>query len=207
MSGAAGGDSAVPQGVIAVIRAASADEAVFVGRAVAPVVAAIEITFTVPDAAQAIARLVDEGLAAVGAGTVRTPDEIDAAVDAGAAFAVSPHTDAAVLARAVDRGIPMVPGAATPTEMVQAMAAGASAVKLFPVEPLGGLAYLRAVLEPLGDLPIVVSGGIAAAAVGDYRSAGAVAVCLGSALWRRDLIDADDLEGLRRHATAVLATP
>ena len=113
---------------------------------------------TVPDAVHVIATLVDEGVERVGAGTVRTLTQLHACVDAGATFIVSPHLDPDLVKAAVTRGVPVVPGCLTPSEIAHALALGASAVKLFPVSSVGGVAYVRAVLEPMPDARFVVSG-------------------------------------------------
>src|SRR5439155_18346764 len=113
-----------------------------------------------------------------GAGTVRTVDDVDAAVGAGAAYLVSPHTDPALAARSRQLGAAYLPGAFTPTEIVAAWAAGAAAVKLFPAR-LGGPRYLRDIREPLPDIPIVPTGGVSAQNVADWFAAGAGAVGVG----------------------------
>jgi 2-dehydro-3-deoxyphosphogluconate aldolase/(4S)-4-hydroxy-2-oxoglutarate aldolase len=113
---------------------------------------------TVPNAVEVIATLVSEGIGRVGAGTVRTTAQIEACVDAGAQFLVSPHLDPDLMLAGVARGVPVVPGALTASEILRAMALGASAVKLFAVSLVGGPEYVRAVLEPIPDARFVVSG-------------------------------------------------
>lgn len=118
----------------------------------------------------------------VGAGTVLALEAARRAVDAGASFLVAPHVDPDVVAWAAGRGIPMFPGAATPTEVLAAWRAGAAAVKVFPASSLGA-AFVRELRGPLPDIPLVPTGGIAAQNAADYIDAGAVAVGMGSWLF------------------------
>lgn len=182
-----------PAGIVAVVRAGSADDAVAIGRALAEAgVPHLEITFTVPDAPRAIHLLADETDANVGAGTVMTPVQVGLAVDAGARFIVSPSLEPGVVEASLAAGVAAVPGALTPTEISRAIAAGATAVKLFPVGSVGGPAYVRAVAEVFPCTSWVVSGGIGADEVGEYERAGCGAICLGSALIDREALARGD---------------
>lgn len=146
-------------------------------------IGAIEITLNSRDALPAInalaARFGDTIL--IGAGTVRTAAQVDAAVDAGAQFLVSPCLDLASVARAQAHDILHLPGVFTATEVQAAVAAGCRLLKLFPME-LGGPAYLKALRAPFDDVAFVPTGGVSAANIGDYVRAGAVAVAVGSSL-------------------------
>lgn len=154
----------------------------------------------VPDMDGAIDRLADAGIELVEvtldsegaldaiarhpgclAGTVRTPVDVDAAVAAGAGAVVSPAFVPGVVERARELGVPAIPGALTPTEVEQAWQAGASLVKLFPGR-LGGPSYVRDVLQPLSDVPLIVTGGVSAANAPEFLSAGATAVAAGTSL-------------------------
>ena len=147
------------RGILAVVRAGSADRAVAAGNALAEgSVTAIEVTFTVPDAVLAIARLAADDSLLVGAGTVLTPDQAAAAVQAGARFVVSPHLDERVLDAAEELGVPALPGVFTPTEVARAMRR-CSLVKLFPAS-LGGPALLSALRGPFPDLAAIPTGGV-----------------------------------------------
>ena len=145
-------------------------------------VRAFEVTLDSPGAVDAIKALVashgPRGLL-VGAGTVLDVAAAFAAARAGAAFLVSPHTDPAVIAWAVGHGVPVVPGAATPTEILTAWRAGATAVKVFPASALGP-AFVREVRGPLGEVPLVATGGITPDTGPAFIDAGAVAVGVGS---------------------------
>jgi 2-dehydro-3-deoxyphosphogluconate aldolase/(4S)-4-hydroxy-2-oxoglutarate aldolase len=119
-----------------------------------------EITFRTAAAPSAIRRIAARPDFLVGAGTVITTDQVDAAVDAGARFIVSPGLDLEVVARARERGVTVLPGIATPSELQAAVRAGLSAVKVFPVEQLGGLRFIDALSAPFPDVRFFPSGGI-----------------------------------------------
>ena len=169
--------------VVAVIRSPSAEAALVASHAlVRGGVTGIEITFSTPDAAQAIARARRElSGALVGAGTVLNAEDLEAACDAGASFLVSPHTDSALIARAVERGVPFGAGALTPTEVVHAVNAGAACVKLFPGSAVGPQ-YLKALRGPLPHIPLMPTGGVDEHNLAEWFSAGAVAVGMGGSL-------------------------
>jgi 2-dehydro-3-deoxyphosphogluconate aldolase/(4S)-4-hydroxy-2-oxoglutarate aldolase len=148
---------------------------------------AFELTLNEPEsvalgALAAAVRHCDGSEMIVGAGTVLTPDAARRAVDAGASFLVAPHLDPDVVAWAAGQGIPMFPGAATPTEVLGAWRAGAAAVKVFPASSLGA-AFIRELGGPLPDIPLVPTGGVSVQNAADYIEAGAVAVGIGSWLF------------------------
>ena len=119
---------------------------------------------------------------AVGAGTVLSVEAAERAIAAGATFLVSPHLDVEVVRWAAERGIPFLPGAATPTEVLAAWRAGAAAVKIFPASALGPT-FLRELRGPFPDIPLQPTGGISVENAGDYIRAGAIAVGMGSWLF------------------------
>lgn len=165
----------------------------------------LEVTLDTPGALAAIARSADAGRI-VGAGTVRTADEVRAAADAGARFVASPHLVVPVVEAATARAIDALPGVLTPAELAHALEVGARAVKLFPAGPAGGPAYLRALRGPYPDVPIVPTGGIAIGDVADYLAAGATGVGLGSSLvGAAPPVDDDELEALRARARTAVA--
>jgi 2-dehydro-3-deoxyphosphogluconate aldolase/(4S)-4-hydroxy-2-oxoglutarate aldolase len=169
--------------VEAVIRAASAEAAVEISRAlVRGGVTGIEITFSTPGAAEAIARVRAElSEALVGAGTVLNDEQLSAACRAGASFLVSPHTDVSLLASAKEYKVPFLSGALTPTEVVRAFQAGATCVKLFPGSAVGP-GYLKALRGPLPHIPLMPTGGVDENNLGEWLGAGAVAVGMGGNL-------------------------
>jgi 2-dehydro-3-deoxyphosphogluconate aldolase/(4S)-4-hydroxy-2-oxoglutarate aldolase len=196
--------SMVPSGLIAVVRAASAQECRTIVRGLVQAgVPAIEVTMTVPDALTVLSEFAATEVV-LGAGTVLDPEACQASVAAGASFIVSPVTDIAVLAQAHQCGVPYVGGALTPTEVVASMRAGSDAVKLFPIGAVGGLSYLRALRQPLPDLRAVVSGSMTPADAGAYLAAGAHAACMGSGLIDREAARAGDGDAVAAKARLVL---
>lgn len=156
----------------------------------------LEITLDSEDALGSIERLA-HGSMLVGAGTVRTPEHVARAREAGARFIVSPHTSAAVIDAAAEHGLPVMAGAMTPTEAVAAWDLGVSAVKLFPAS-VGGPEFLRSLTGPLGDVAFIPTGGVDASNARHYLAAGAVAVGVGG--WLTGL---EDLDSTRARAQAL----
>jgi 2-dehydro-3-deoxyphosphogluconate aldolase/(4S)-4-hydroxy-2-oxoglutarate aldolase len=145
-------------------------------------VAAVEITLTTPGALDTIADLASQGGdSVIGAGTVLDEKDARNAIAAGARFVVSPTLDRGVVRYCRDQGVASLPGAFTPTELLEAWRAGAALVKLFPASALGPR-YLREVLAPLPFLHVVPSGGVSLDNAGDWIRAGAAAVSVGGAL-------------------------
>lgn len=119
----------------------------------------------------------------IGVGTVTRVEQVTRAAEAGAEFVVSPITDPEVIQAALESGLAAFPGAATPTEIDLALRSGATAVKVFPAEQLGGPAYLKAILSPLGNPPLIPTGGVTTANAAEYMRAGAAALGAGTALF------------------------
>lgn len=169
--------------VLPVVRAACVEDALAVSEAlIAGGIAAIEMTLTVPDATRAIAALADRLSVTVGAGSVRSRDDAERAINAGAKFIVAPTCEAEVVATCQRRQVPCVLGALTPTEVVWAHSAGAAVVKVFPVGAMGGPSYIKALKAPLPDIPLMATGGVTLADVDAYLAAGALAVGIGNEL-------------------------
>jgi 2-dehydro-3-deoxyphosphogluconate aldolase/(4S)-4-hydroxy-2-oxoglutarate aldolase len=171
----------VRSGVVAVLRAATADGfAAVTDVLVSAGITAIEVTLTSRGAVQALAGLRRQlpPAAVVGAGTVLTSDQAKAAVDAGAAFLVSPVLD---LELAAGAGVPFYPGGLTPSEIHRATLAGAPLVKLFPASTVGP-GYLKDLFGPLPGLRIMPTGGIGIDDIATWLTAGASAVGLGGPL-------------------------
>ena len=167
-------------GMVAIIRTTSADAAVATAHALfRGGVLALEVTYSTPDCCSAIRRIIAEAPtgAAIGVGTVRTVAELEAAVAAGATYAVSPHVDLELIASARRLKVASLPGAFTPTEVMSAWRAGATAIKLFPAVQAGP-EYLRALRAPLSDIPLMPTGGVSIESMNDWFSAGAIAVGL-----------------------------
>ncbi|MBX3030363.1 MAG: bifunctional 4-hydroxy-2-oxoglutarate aldolase/2-dehydro-3-deoxy-phosphogluconate aldolase [Chloroflexi bacterium] len=187
--------------VVAIGRNLDADRALHIGSVLADAgVPAFEVTLQGPGAIDAIAALRGTlgARILIGAGTVLDVAGAEAAIGAGAAFLVMPVTDPDVIGWAVERGVPVFPGALTPTEILAAWRAGASAVKLFP-SSVGGAALLRELKGPFPDIPLVPTGGVTADNARPLLDAGAVAVGVGS--W---LAGAPDESTLRERARALM---
>jgi 2-dehydro-3-deoxyphosphogluconate aldolase/(4S)-4-hydroxy-2-oxoglutarate aldolase len=136
----------------------------------------------------------------VGAGTVLDRRMAEEAVAAGAQFLISPNLDEEVVAYGLDRGIDVWPGVMTPTEIVRAWKAGASAVKVFPTASLG-VKYIREVRAPLGHIPMIATGGVSLDNIRDFLEAGVVAVGLGGNLVDKNAVREgryDDIEQTAR---------
>jgi 2-dehydro-3-deoxyphosphogluconate aldolase / (4S)-4-hydroxy-2-oxoglutarate aldolase len=171
-------------GILAVLRAPSADHAVrAVDALVAGGVLGIEITYSTPDAADVIAEAERRhgDTIYLGAGTVLTAAHAHEAVEAGATFLVSPGTDEAVVAVMRGTGVATFTGALTPSEVMAAVRLGVDAVKVFPAS-LGGPAYLKALRGPFPDVAFMPTGGVSVANISEWLAAGAVAVGAGSEL-------------------------
>src|SRR5215831_9845236 len=172
-------------GVIPVVRASSADEAVQVVEAItAGGVTLVEITMTVPGAIQVIEKLVkrfgDEVV--VGAGTVLNPDVAIACIEVGAAFIVSPALNLDTIKICRIQGVPVMPGALTPTEVVTAWDAGADFVKVFPCGAVGGASYIKSLKAPLPQIELVPTGGVSLTTAASFIHAGAAAIGVGADL-------------------------
>ncbi len=146
----------------------------------------IEITFTVPGATDLVRELLEARPAEapywVGMGTVTTPERAEAAIEAGAEFLVSPNTSAEVADLASEAGRFLLMGGLTATEIVQAWELGADMVKVYPLAPVGGPAYLSVVRQPLSDIPMLASGGFELDEIPAYAAAGAQAFGIGAPL-------------------------
>jgi 2-dehydro-3-deoxyphosphogluconate aldolase / (4S)-4-hydroxy-2-oxoglutarate aldolase len=174
-------------GLIPVVRATSADEAT---RAIEAIckggVSVLEITMTVPGAIRVIEQLSEKlgDGAVVGAGTVLDAETARACMLAGAQFIVSPSLDLATIACCRRYGVAVMPGALTPTEVVQAWSAGADFVKVFPAGALGGASYIKSLKAPLPQIELVPTGGVSLKTAADFIKAGASALGVGA-----DLVD------------------
>ncbi len=137
----------------------------------------------------------------LGAGTVLGPEEAEAAKIAGAEFIVTPNFDPAVIRRARELGMAAMPGAMTPTEIVNAYSAGADVVKLFPAGNLGP-AYVKALQGPLGHIPLFAVGGVGLENMCDFLSAGIRGFGIGGELVPSAAVQSGDFAEIRRRAEA-----
>jgi 2-dehydro-3-deoxyphosphogluconate aldolase / (4S)-4-hydroxy-2-oxoglutarate aldolase len=175
-----------------------------VGRAlVAGGLPCIEIAFRSDAAVEAIRRATGVDGLLVGAGTILSPAQAEAALDAGAAFAVAPGTSEDVLQACERIGLPFFPGVATPTEIERARALGRSTLKAFPAAQLGGPAFLRAVAATYPGVRFLPTGGIGPDNVRDYLAVPSVLAVGGSWLVRPELLREgrfDEVQRLAREA-------
>jgi 2-dehydro-3-deoxyphosphogluconate aldolase/(4S)-4-hydroxy-2-oxoglutarate aldolase len=164
-----------------------------------------EVTFRTPAAAAVIERMAADGRSIVGAGTVRTRSQVDQAIAAGAQFVVSPGFSDAVVRHCLDRGIAVLPGVATATELMRALDAGLTAVKLFPAAQVGGAALVRALAAPFPDARFVPTGGITVDDVASYAALPSVLAIGGSWMATAALLAAGDWAQVTRLAAAARA--
>ncbi len=156
----------------------------------------VEVTLNTTGALESISALREQFASQmlIGAGTVRTAEQLQAALSAGAQFSVAPNLDLATVDAAIANDVLHLPGVFTPTEVQTAFLAGCKMVKLFPSEIVGPR-YLKALRAPLDDIDLVPTGGINPDNVADYVAAGAVAAGIGSALVTGPTQDLTDLAG------------
>jgi len=166
-------------------------------------VTAVEVTLNSPNAFDSINRLSAKfgSRIAVGAGTVLRVDEVERVADSGARFIVSPNRNASVIKTTKRLGLVSLPGCFTPSEIVEALDAGADAAKLFPAQSLG-IDFIKAMRGPLPDVRLVPTGGVTPEAARSYIVAGAWALGVGSELVGKDVISDEGFESLRRRARA-----
>lgn len=189
-------------GIVAILRASSADQLAGVARALySGGIDVIEVTFTTPNAAGVISEvrrdLGDKVL--LGAGTILDTETARAAILAGAEFLVSPTVNVEVIRLAHRYDKLMLPGAFTPTEILTAWEAGADVIKLFPAE-VGGPAYLKAIRGPLPQVKLLPTGGVNLQTLPAFLEAGAVAVGLGSQLVSSQALAAGDFATIEQTA-------
>lgn len=189
-------------GAIAVIRASQIE----VGRQMAKAVAAggmqlIEITWNTDGAAKLISEL--RSLlpgCTIGSGTLLTLDHLEQAIAAGAQFLFTPHVDLVMIQAAVSKGVPIIPGALSPTEIVSAWTQGASCVKVFPVQAVGGASYIKSLQGPLGHIPLIPTGGVTLENAKEFLRSGAIAVGLSGQLFPQQLVADGNWEAIAQRA-------
>jgi 2-dehydro-3-deoxyphosphogluconate aldolase/(4S)-4-hydroxy-2-oxoglutarate aldolase len=172
-------------GIVPVVRAPTVDDALRVCDAIrSGGIDVIELTMTVPDPVRLIEDLAKRwgDQVVLGAGTVLDSETARACILAGAAFVVSPALDEATITCCRTYGIPVLPGALTPTEIVRASRAGADFVKVFPCGAMGGASYIKALKAPLPHIDLIPTGGVSLANLADYIRAGVSAVGAGAEL-------------------------
>ena len=202
---------ALATGIIPVIRATTAEDALFAAEAVrAGGVDMVEITMTVPGATAVVSRIAETmPQILVGAGTVLNAEAAQRCLDAGAQFLVSPGINLKTLEFAQRKSVLMIAGALTPTEVMSAWEFGADLVKIFPCSQVGGASYIRALKGPFPQIPLVPTGGVNLETCAAFIEAGASALGVGGELVLKEAIrqkNADLISGLARqmlHAVRV----
>lgn len=170
-------------GILPVVRAASADEAKTVIEALRTGgIGVFEITMTVPGAVGLIRELAKDEDLLIGAGSVLDEEAARECINAGAKFIISPSTNFDTILYCNDVEIAVMPGALTPTEIVNAWEAGADIVKVFPASSMGGPSYIKALKAPLPHIKLIPTGGVDLENAADYIEAGAEAVGVGGEL-------------------------
>ncbi len=188
-------------GVVPVVRASSADEAMGAVEAIkAGGVPILEITMTVPGAIKVIEKIADKfgDEVVLGAGTVLDPETARACMLAGAQFIVSPALNLKTIELCQRYSVAICPGALTPTEVVTAWQAGADFVKVFPCSAMGGASYIKGLKAPLPQVELIPTGGVNLKTAADFIKAGSSALGIGA-----DLVDLKALrEGNAAQITA-----
>ena len=156
---------------------------------------AIEVTMNTQAATRIIPRIKSEAKPfgiRVGAGTVRNVRDLESALSAGAEFIVSPNTVSEVIRKCARENIPSIPGALSPTEVEAAYEAGATCVKIFPVNCVGGPAYIKALRGPFRDIPLLACGGVSAENAAEFLRSGADLVAFGGSIFKPSLMQSGD---------------
>ncbi|MCL2056832.1 MAG: bifunctional 4-hydroxy-2-oxoglutarate aldolase/2-dehydro-3-deoxy-phosphogluconate aldolase [Oscillospiraceae bacterium] len=186
--------------IVPVIKIDDVEKAVPLAKALAAGgIPCAEITFRTAEGEEAIRRIAKElPDILLGAGTVLTKAQVDKAIDAGAKFIVSPGLNPEVVAYCAEKGIPITPGCANPSDIEQALAFGLEVVKFFPAEQAGGLDYIKAVSAPYPSLKFMPTGGINAANITKYLAFEKILACGGSWMVPADLISAGKFDEITR---------
>jgi 2-dehydro-3-deoxyphosphogluconate aldolase/(4S)-4-hydroxy-2-oxoglutarate aldolase len=177
-------------GIIPAVRLYSAEDAPFAAEAVCGSgIPIVEVTMTVPGAIEVIRELTGHNTGVlVGAGTLFHVETARRCLDAGASFLTTPGLNLEIVNFALGRGVVVLPGALTPTEIMAAWSAGSDFVKVFPRAANGSPSYIRALKAPFSEVPLIASGGVNQTNAVDYIRAGAVALGIGRELIHQDAI-------------------
>ncbi len=187
---------------IAVIRTDNIQQGINMAKAVAAGgMDIIEITWNSYQPGEIIRQLKqDLPECTIGTGTILTLEELKEAIAAGIQFCFTPHVNPTLIKTAINHDIPIIPGALSPTEIITAWQAGASCVKVFPVQAIGGIAYIKGLQGPLGSIPLIPTGGVTLDNATYFIEAGAIAVGLSSQLFPRHALDAQEWDIITQQA-------
>ena len=195
-------------GLVPVVEIPRADLALPLAQALVDAgLPSVEITFRT-SAAEAAIELIASRFPdmLLGAGTVLSTDQVDRAVSAGARFVVAPGFSPRVVEHCLAKGVPIIPGVSTPTEVEAALARGVTTVKFFPAEAMGGVTYLRAIRAPYRGMRFVPTGGITLDNLPDYLAVDGVIACGGSWVAPKELLAAGDFKAIEKLTAAAVAT-
>ncbi|MFW6358448.1 MAG: bifunctional 4-hydroxy-2-oxoglutarate aldolase/2-dehydro-3-deoxy-phosphogluconate aldolase [Chroococcales cyanobacterium] len=187
---------------IAVIRSSNIATGKFLAKAVAKGgMRLIEITWNSENPSQLISQLRSElPNCTIGTGTILTLEDFNEAITAGAQFCFTPHVNLPLIEAAVNANIPIIPGALTPTEIITAWQAGASCVKVFPAQAVGGAKYIQSLQGPMGSIPLIPTGGVTIENANTFLQAGAIAVGLSGDLFPHSLVVKEDWNAIAKRA-------
>ncbi len=192
--------------IIAVIRSPD----LHIGRKMAHAVAAggiklIEITANSDRPWQLIESLHAElPDCSIGTGTVLSLADMRNAIACSAKYIFTPHVDLSLIQAANSAAIPIVPGALTPTEIITAWQAGATAVKVFPIQAVGGVEYLKVLQGPIGQIPLIPTGGVTTTNATHFLNAGAIAIGIAGSLFPQSEIQQEDWQSIRDRASNLI---
>ncbi|MFT3968764.1 MAG: bifunctional 4-hydroxy-2-oxoglutarate aldolase/2-dehydro-3-deoxy-phosphogluconate aldolase [Micropruina sp.] len=199
-------DDVFARRIVPVVVVRDSDRAVGLAEAlIAGDLPVAEVTLRTPAAPDAIAAMAKNPGLLVGAGTVLTSRQVNLAVDAGARFLVSPGFSAATAARAAERGVPLVPGTVTPSEVIAALAADLTTLKFFPASNYGGAETLSAFASVFSGVRFVPTGGVSALNLGDYLALPNVPAVGGSWMVPADVLDVGDFATIARLSAEAVA--
>ena len=194
-------------GLVPVVRATSADEAIAIVEAIkAGGVSILEITMTVPRAVQVIEKVVERygEDVLVGAGTVLDPESARTCILAGAEFIVTPSFKASTVEMCKRYSKVIIPGALTPTEVLTAWEAGSDFVKVFPCDNVGGARYIRALKGPFPQVDLIPTGGVNLNTAAEFITAGSAALAVGSELVDKAAVASKDFSKIAENAKRFL---
>ncbi|MBE9213185.1 bifunctional 4-hydroxy-2-oxoglutarate aldolase/2-dehydro-3-deoxy-phosphogluconate aldolase [Plectonema cf. radiosum LEGE 06105] len=165
----------------------------------------IEVTWNTPNAAELVVELRREiPDCIIGAGTLLNLQQMQQAVQAGSQFLFTPHIDPEIISAAVNLNIPIIPGALTPTEIVTAWTLGATCVKVFPIQAVGNVEYIKSLQAPLKQIPLIPTGGVTLENAAEFISSGAIAIGLSSELFPKHLVISEDWDLITQQTETLL---
>ena len=163
----------------------------------------IEVTYNSPQALKIVSEYADKSDLYIGMGTVKNVDELEKALESGAQFIVTPNYNSEVVKTAKKRGVPIISGAYTPSEIYDAYQDGADAVKLFPAS-IAGPDYLKSIRGPIPEVKIIPTGGIDEDNINDFLAAGAFAFGIGGGLVDKESVKNEDWEKEREKVRKII---